>query len=939
MTKKIFRCFLLMSMSFILIGNMSIPVHAELDNWADLGEIIPGQNGATLLSTSPSGHIFGGTTGPSGVPYLFDFDTIAPQSAPLIQVPGSGAEVGRIATAPDGRVYIATSKTYGQGNLAGYNPATKNVTDLGSIGDEYAQGLVVGSDNNVYIATCCQGKLSIYNPSTNSWNYRGRIINNQVRLSGLAAGPDGYIYGVTSRIWITPYGDASLFRYNPSNQTTTVIGTIYAGVHESWAISYNPVDGKIYMAVGYNMPSRLFAYDPVIPAQGIQDLGAVATGSDSVSAGGIAISPDGKVYVFALPVNHMVVYDPLNPGAGVVDLGVSTGGSPLVFGADHKLYGMSGTHLRRSNQINPEASYSIIGTVTDDNGQPASGVQISTDYGTSTLTDLNGQYRLVGVEAGEYIITPKKDEFRFAPVEVKLTVDKNLTRNFIIRPQKPDRFLDLPLRYTDVFGFSEQERFALASSGSERGSGPGYVNSWFDHELPRYNQPNGKLTRWDGFVFEPKDMIGVGNCATAPGGLGKTCYDYHNGIDFRHTLLINDPQPVYAAGNGVVVVSPKITGYGNSILINHHNGYATFYGHLASVSVSIGNTVAAGVTQIGVMGNTGTGSAGVHLHFGVYYDINGDHDWDESEVVDPYGWRPWVVSDIDPWKVNSFYLWKYENEIQSTLTSSGGSFAGASGLLMCTIPPDSVMSNYTLEIMDTPTTIDASAQLRSVGLNFQTKLIPDVSILSSPNIQNTSSGEFNIPVELKVSYIPSSLNHLDLNLLSLYHWDEISLTWSKLPSTLNQLNHTVSAQTTDTGLFSLQTSLICPNDTSEPNDSYAAAGTIVVDSTQSLGVLDIQGDEDWYTFDLVGGKTYYIRVLGDTALVNPSVKLFTLGGTTMLQSFTTENGLGVIRWTAPIDGSYSLLISKSGQSNVGCQSGYNVNVSSEKQVFLPVLTR
>ncbi len=56
-------------------------------------------------------------------------------------------------------------------------------------------------------------------------------------------------------------------------------------------------------------------------------------------------------------------------------------------------------------------------------------------------------------------------------------------------------------------------------------------------------------------------------------------------------------------------------GYGNYVIIQHDGTYSTLYGHMASVSVSVGQTVSAGQT-IGYVGSTGF-STGFHLHFEV----------------------------------------------------------------------------------------------------------------------------------------------------------------------------------------------------------------------------------------------------------------------------------------------------------------------------------
>jgi len=57
---------------------------------------------------------------------------------------------------------------------------------------------------------------------------------------------------------------------------------------------------------------------------------------------------------------------------------------------------------------------------------------------------------------------------------------------------------------------------------------------------------------------------------------------------------------------------------GNAVLIDHLNGYRTYYGHLYSAGVTNGQTVVAG-QYIAAMGTTGN-STGPHLHFEVIYN-------------------------------------------------------------------------------------------------------------------------------------------------------------------------------------------------------------------------------------------------------------------------------------------------------------------------------
>ncbi|GAA4897797.1 putative peptidoglycan binding protein [Stackebrandtia albiflava] len=97
----------------------------------------------------------------------------------------------------------------------------------------------------------------------------------------------------------------------------------------------------------------------------------------------------------------------------------------------------------------------------------------------------------------------------------------------------------------------------------------------------------------------------------------------HSGTD-----VANSQGTAIWAANGGTVVGVRTNSYpgdtrpgllpgrtGNAVLIEHHNGYRTYYGHLYSASVVRGQVVTAGQT-IAKMGTTGN-STGPHLHFEV----------------------------------------------------------------------------------------------------------------------------------------------------------------------------------------------------------------------------------------------------------------------------------------------------------------------------------
>ena len=129
---------------------------------------------------------------------------------------------------------------------------------------------------------------------------------------------------------------------------------------------------------------------------------------------------------------------------------------------------------------------------------------------------------------------------------------------------------------------------------------PGGEMDWITRQ-----EINGELFIWpvSGYVSSPYGY------RIAPFGGTR---QLHTGLDIAASM----GSPIRAAMAGRVLQVGYNDSFGNFVLISHHSGYRTFYGHMSVIRVKAGAYVNTG-ERIGDVGSTGL-STGPHVHFTVY---------------------------------------------------------------------------------------------------------------------------------------------------------------------------------------------------------------------------------------------------------------------------------------------------------------------------------
>lgn len=569
--------------------------------------------------------------------------------------------------------------------------------------------------------------------------------------------------------------------------------------------------------------------------------------------------------------------------------------------------------------------YPVSGTVTNRAGQGIAGVSISNSAGGNPVnTDVTGGFT-INLEAGAQTLTARKEGLGFVKASQRISNGATFsgTVQFITSDYGPN---PPPFLHPPVNSYSGQPVEAFLQDTDSKGR----INSWFDHRYPVGGN-------------DPKLSLNVLYSIEDP----RIAYKYrnHDGIDLIPDSVLSaqkQPEKIFPAADGVVVkIDSEPHGFGNFVVLKHEVGsnptlvYYTLYGHLASINPLMQPTFPVDRENpdhfIGILGNTGK-SSGAHLHFGVYRDGgDGVYTPGNEKPVDPFGWLRKNIPDPNVQDLGGAPSVELFIELEPAQAQMEGGYGGSlqdEAFCRVDLKPGffSGLVQFNLQRIAGP----APAQgLRGLGITYWLDLLT--------GFQNPAGlpgkGEGDQPLEVVLSYDPAALAHLDESQLTILQWDEVSLVWNPLPSTLDTVEHTVTAHPGTHGIFDLQAPLLCPGDELEINDHSFTATPITTQEDITLQVLDAPQDEDWYGFELLAGQGIHLEVTDLAGGVQPMLEVLDAEGDVAASGSTS------LAWNAPLDGLYFLRVSPAEGSATGCLAVYSLHFIQPLKVYIPLLMR
>lgn len=346
------------------------------------------------------------------------------------------------------------------------------------------------------------------------------------------------------------------------------------------------------------------------------------------------------------------------------------------------------------------------------------------------------------------------------------------------------------------------------------------ITSFFDHSYP--------LLGYSYFSEPEEEKDTTLNFLGVSGAQPDIYYSSHSGFDFGLDL-----------GTPILAPAPGRASYyyckdcGNSIKIDHQNGYQTTYMHLQedglltkkdSVQVNGGDVIG----KVGLTGRT----TGPHLHF----EVTKDREMDGSFLndfpfgrTDPFGWQ--TNKYKDPWEIFSWedslgkhtgsgstYLWKLETPKNSGVISAGTETEDTNTIIL---ENKSAEFENSLDIFTT--NIISYIKPASSLLNSAQKYIKDTSfILNAFNQLGNEVEYFDFPINISILINPKDLIGIDLESLSLHFWNETSKAWKKIPSIFDEQSNKLTATVNHLSWFAV---LGDKSDSVPPQTQIAVSGS------------------------------------------------------------------------------------------------------------------
>ena len=206
------------------------------------------------------------------------------------------------------------------------------------------------------------------------------------------------------------------------------------------------------------------------------------------------------------------------------------------------------------------AQSTITGIVKDNNNQAIPGVNIILKGTTlGTTSDFDGNYSIQNVPNGEYTLIASYVGYDNFKKQINVNA-KNITVDIIIKENAES--LD------EIVNLAKDKENMLASIPAI---------------LPVKKEDFYVAS---GFQMRMHPILKINK--------------FHKGMDFSAAK----GTPIYASGNGRVILAERSSTYGNVVYISHGYGYQTIYAHMSKIATANGRYVKRG-DLIGYVGNSG----------------------------------------------------------------------------------------------------------------------------------------------------------------------------------------------------------------------------------------------------------------------------------------------------------------------------------------------